>query len=92
MKEPLLLTLCAATAATTEEGESHSTEGGGNQDSSKLLRRKANVKPERPPNMMLDAELYEGIVSQPIIEHSVRETPHESESRLHFNKAAVMKR
>lgn len=74
MKEPLLLTLCTATAAAaaaTEQPETGtSTNGiGGENSSSKLLRGKP--KQELPPNMILDPELYEGIVSQPIIEPTV---------------------
>lgn len=73
MKEPLLLTLCTATAATTattEEAEAETaTNGMGEENSSKLVRGKTKL--DMPPNMMLDSELYEGIVSQPIIEPTV---------------------
>lgn len=73
MKEPLLLTLCTVTAATvaaTEEAETETaTNGVGEENSSKLVVGKPKL--EVPPNMMLDSELYEGIVSQPIIEPTV---------------------
>lgn len=72
VKEPLLLTLCTATAAAAAEeaGVETATNGvGGENSSSKLFRGKSKV--EIPPNMMLDSELYEGIVSQPIIEPTV---------------------
>ncbi|XP_040905011.1 uncharacterized protein si:dkeyp-121d4.3 isoform X2 [Toxotes jaculatrix] len=65
VKEPLLLTLCTA-AATGEESEAENTNSDSDGDSSKSLRGKANAKVG--PNMKLDTELYEGIVSQPIIE------------------------
>ncbi|XP_076598707.1 uncharacterized protein LOC143327925 isoform X2 [Chaetodon auriga] len=68
VKEPLLLTLCTATADATKEGETQNADGDSKHDSFVSLRGKANVKPEQLPNMTLDAELYEGIVSQPIIE------------------------
>ncbi|KAE8280919.1 hypothetical protein D5F01_LYC21488 [Larimichthys crocea] len=67
VKEPLLLTLCSATAAI-EEAETQNTDHDGKEDSSKWLKGKANVKPQLAPNMHLDTELYEGVVSQPIIE------------------------
>lgn len=76
MKEPLLLTFCSATAAaaaaaTTEEAETPNTDGDSDGDGSKFLIGKTNPKPDLGPNMKLDLELYEGIVSQPIIEPTV---------------------
>ncbi|XP_023251427.1 uncharacterized protein LOC111646214 [Seriola lalandi dorsalis] len=70
VKEPLLLTLCTATVASSEEAESEGENANGDSDgdSSRSLRGKANVKLDLAPNMKLDTELYEGIVSQPIIE------------------------
>ncbi|XP_068457966.1 uncharacterized protein si:dkeyp-121d4.3 isoform X2 [Clinocottus analis] len=63
VKEPLLLTLSAATAAA-EEAAAHGSAGEDN-----LWRNgKAGVAPELGVNMKLDTDLYEGIVSQPIIE------------------------
>ncbi|XP_054455849.1 uncharacterized protein si:dkeyp-121d4.3 isoform X2 [Anoplopoma fimbria] len=63
VKEPLLLTLSAATAAA-EEAATHSAAS----DEDLWLNGKAGVRPELGVNMKLDTELYEGIVSQPIIE------------------------
>ena len=71
VKEPLLLTLCTTTVANAEEDEAENTEGGGDGDSSRPPRGKAHTKQELGPNMKLDTELYEGIVSQPIIEPTV---------------------
>ncbi|XP_029376539.1 uncharacterized protein LOC115055158 isoform X2 [Echeneis naucrates] len=70
VKEPLLLTLCTATVASSEEADSESenTNADSDCDSAKSLKGKANAKLELGPNMKLDTELYEGIVSQPIIE------------------------
>ncbi|XP_029282079.1 uncharacterized protein LOC115004560 isoform X3 [Cottoperca gobio] len=65
VKEPLLLTLSAATAAAVEEASAQMD--GGDEDSSSLTGR-ASIRPEVGGNMLLDPELYEGIVSQPIIE------------------------
>ncbi|KAM8858723.1 uncharacterized protein AB9W97_019153 isoform 2-T2 [Spinachia spinachia] len=62
--EPLLLTLSAATAAAEEEAAArHPVVGKDLQ-----LNGKAGVGREVGANMKLDLELYEGIVSQPIIE------------------------
>ncbi|XP_054874839.1 uncharacterized protein si:dkeyp-121d4.3 isoform X2 [Amphiprion ocellaris] len=66
VKEPLLLTLCSASsdviAPIAEE-----TDGDGDEE---LMKMKRKAKVELGPNMRLDPELYEGIVSQPIIEPS----------------------
>lgn len=79
MKEPLLLTFCSATAAAAaaveeekEEEEKPTTDGDG--ASPQALKGKANTKSEMGPTMKLDSELYEGIVSQPIIEPTVSKT------------------
>lgn len=80
VKEPLLLTLCAATAAaaaSADEAEAQDFSGDSDNDSSKSFKGKANSKMELGPNMKLDPELYEGIVSQPIIEPTVSKTPRE---------------
>lgn len=71
MKEPLLLTLCTATAAVAEELKAENGDSDTDADSTPL-RGKANTKPDLGPTMKLDTELYEGIVSQPIIEPTVR--------------------
>lgn len=80
MKEPLLLTFCSATAAAAaaveekkEEKEETPTTGG-DSDPPQALKGKANTKSEIGPTMKLDPELYEGIVSQPIIEPTVSKT------------------
>lgn len=62
MKEPLLLTLCSASK------ELQVTSSGDGDD----LKGKGDMKLEFGPNMKLDTELYEGVVSQPIIEPTVR--------------------
>nr|XP_040035294.1 uncharacterized protein si:dkeyp-121d4.3 isoform X1 [Gasterosteus aculeatus aculeatus] len=62
--EPLLLTLSAATAAAEEEAAARHPV----LDKDLQLNGKAGVGPELGVNMKLDSELYEGIVSQPIIE------------------------
>lgn len=75
VKEPLLLTFCSATdaaAAESKEAESQNTDG--NSDGSQLLIGKTKAKLELGPNMRLDSELYEGIVSQTIIEPTVSVT------------------
>ncbi|KAM6922319.1 uncharacterized protein PEZ65_010742 isoform 1-T1 [Lycodopsis pacificus] len=59
VKEPLLLTLSAATEATAHNAAA---------DEDFWLNGKAGIKPELCINMKLDTELYEGIVSQTIIE------------------------
>lgn len=69
MKEPLLLTFCSA--AATDEAEILNTDGNSNGDASDLAKDKTSMKTDRWPHMMMDRELYEGIVSQPIIEPSV---------------------
>ncbi|XP_045897964.1 uncharacterized protein LOC123965491, partial [Micropterus dolomieu] len=78
VKEPLLLTFSAATAAaaaavaaTSEEAEAQNTDGDSGDDSSKSVKVKAAPRLELGPTRVLDPELYEGIVSQPIIEPTV---------------------
>ncbi|XP_038154268.1 uncharacterized protein LOC119791943 isoform X3 [Cyprinodon tularosa] len=61
-KEPLLLTLCGA----SEETESAATAQ--DQASVCLDRPRPGAKIQLEPHMVLDSELYEGIVSQTIIE------------------------
>lgn len=63
-REPLLLTFCS-----TEEAEIPNTDSNG--DALDLAKGKTSEKTDRWPHMMMDRELYEGIVSQPIIEPSV---------------------
>ncbi|XP_028983518.2 serine/arginine repetitive matrix protein 2 isoform X2 [Betta splendens] len=67
VKEPLLLTLCTATAAAASEQPDANASSNG-KDNSSSMPAKGKTEQEVPPNMMLDPELYEGIVSQPIIE------------------------
>lgn len=64
VKEPLLLTLCTANK------ELDATTSISDEDSARKPKEKANV--DLGPNVKLDMELYEGIVSQPIIEPMVR--------------------
>lgn len=64
-KEPLLLTLCGA----SEETESAATAQ--DQASVCLDRPRPGAKLQLEPHMVLDSELYEGIVSQTIIEPKV---------------------
>ncbi|KAM9847970.1 uncharacterized protein ACBR49_009236 [Aulostomus maculatus] len=61
VKEPLLLTLCTA----NQDLETGTSNGTSDQDFFK--KPKGKVKLELGPNLKLDTELYEGIVSQPII-------------------------
>lgn len=69
MKEPLLLALCTATA-TAGGDEEDKTENDASKDCfTKPIRTR--TKQEIGPNMVLDTELYEGIVSQTIIEPKV---------------------
>ncbi|XP_063731679.1 serine/arginine repetitive matrix protein 2 isoform X5 [Eleginops maclovinus] len=63
VNEPLLLTLSAAAAAISQEAQICGADG-----DSAPLAGKTSIRTEVGPNMVLDQELYEGIVSQPIIE------------------------
>ncbi|XP_037638022.1 uncharacterized protein si:dkeyp-121d4.3 isoform X2 [Sebastes umbrosus] len=63
VKEPLLLTLSAATAAAAATAGDEEAD-----DEESFLSPKSGVRQELGVNMMLDPELYEGIVSQTIIE------------------------
>lgn len=63
-KEPLLLTLCAAAASDEEEDKTDGEDG-----FTKPLRTKS--KQDIGPNAVLDTELYEGIVSQTVIDPKV---------------------
>ncbi|XP_034408143.1 microtubule-associated protein 1B isoform X2 [Cyclopterus lumpus] len=63
VKEPLLLTFSAATDAAEEAAAPNAA-----SDEDFWLNGNAGVRPELGVNMKLDSELYEGIVSQPIIE------------------------
>lgn len=67
VKEPLLLTLCGA--PSSEEMDSMSTSEQKALVGSSLT--KSGSKEELEPHMVLDQELYEGIVSQTIIEPKV---------------------
>lgn len=72
VKEPLLLTLCTATSAVASANEEAEGDGSDSEeDSCTPVKGRNRAKPELGPNMKLDMELYEGIVSQPIIEPSV---------------------
>lgn len=68
MKEPLLLTFCSAAAATAAAEVSESTNSDGDCDGncSKFPTTKTTLNQTK-----VDLELYEGIVSQPIIEPTV---------------------
>lgn len=69
MREPLLLTLCTATANASGDEEDRKENDGTKDCFTKPIRTR--TKQEIGPNMMLDTELYEGIVSQTIIEPKV---------------------
>lgn len=65
MKEPLLLTICSAAAASASKKDD-------GQDGDVSVQKLQNsMKSEVGPNMKLDPELYEGVVTQTIIEPSV---------------------
>ncbi|XP_019222016.1 uncharacterized protein si:dkeyp-121d4.3 isoform X3 [Oreochromis niloticus] len=66
VREPLLLTLCTATANASGDEEDRKENDGTKDCFTKPIRTR--TKQEIGPNMMLDTELYEGIVSQTIIE------------------------
>lgn len=63
MKEPLLLTICSAAATSASKDDD-----GLDVDVQKL---QTSIKSEVGPNMQLDPELYEGVVTQTIIEPTV---------------------
>lgn len=65
MKEPLLLTLCSAAAASTGRKDDGQDVDDGAQ------RSHSSGKSDVGANMKLDPELYEGVVTQTIIEPSV---------------------
>lgn len=65
-KEPLLLTLCSSSSDELENKITNSEE-----NSFYMPKKKHQASTEVGPNMVLDTELYEGIVSQPIIEPKV---------------------
>ncbi|XP_043992669.1 uncharacterized protein si:dkeyp-121d4.3 isoform X1 [Gambusia affinis] len=64
VKEPLLLTLCGASSSAPEELERTN----GEMVSVGPNRTTSKSREELEPHMVLDSELYEGIVSQTIIE------------------------
>ncbi|XP_027862086.1 uncharacterized protein LOC114137589 isoform X1 [Xiphophorus couchianus] len=64
VKEPLLLTLCGASCSAPEELERTN----GEKVSVGPNRTTSKSREELEPHMVLDSELYEGIVSQTIIE------------------------
>lgn len=68
MKEPLLLTFCSAAAAAsrTDDGQDDGQDAG-----SGAQKPHSSAKSDVGPNMKLDPELYEGVVTQTIIEPSV---------------------
>lgn len=79
MKEPLLLTFSAATAAAAAAAAAAKEASTQNVDTLPLeedspLYGKGSTRPELGVNMLLDPELYEGIVSQTIIEPTVSRT------------------
>lgn len=63
VKEPLLLTVCSA-AATSAGGREEARDVG-------VQRFQNSLKSEAGANLKLDPELYEGVVTQTIIEPSV---------------------
>lgn len=67
VKEPLLLTLCGASCSAPEELERTN----GEKVSVGPNRTTSKSREELEPHMVLDSELYEGIVSQTIIEPKV---------------------
>lgn len=70
MKEPLLLTFCSTNSAVAKDG------GPANLDQSGLRVLGKSILPtDLGPNLRLDTELYEGIVTQTIIEPKVRPRP-----------------
>lgn len=69
MKEPLLLTFCSTNSTAKDVGTA-------NLDQSGLRVLGKTILPtDLGPNMRLDTELYEGIVTQTIIEPKVRPRP-----------------
>lgn len=70
MKEPLLLTFCPTNNTVAKDL------GPANMDQSSLRVLGKTILPtDLGPNMRLDTELYEGIVTQTIIEPKVRPGP-----------------
>lgn len=70
VKEPLLLTLCTSMAAKAEEAEIDSSDG--DTEEEEAVGKPNVTAPDLGARMRLDTELYEGIVSQTIIEPTVR--------------------
>lgn len=70
MKEPLLLTFCSAAASSASNEDDARDDAQDVHDSLQMLQ--SSTKAEAGPNMKLDPELYEGVVTQTIIEPSVR--------------------
>lgn len=65
MKEPLLLTICSAAATSASKKDD-------GQDVDVSIQKLQNsITSEVGPHMKLDPELYEGVVTQTIIEPSV---------------------
>lgn len=65
VKEPLLLTICSAAASSaSKEDDSQDGDDG-------VQRLQTTIKSEVGPDLKLDPELYEGVVTQTIIESSV---------------------
>lgn len=65
VKEPLLLTICSAAASSaSKEDDSQDGDDG-------VQKLQTTIKSEVGPDMKLDPELYEGVVTQTIIESSV---------------------
>lgn len=70
MKEPLLLTFCSTNSTVGKDV------GPANLDQSGLRVLGKSILPtDLGPNLRLDTELYEGIVTQTIIEPKVRSRP-----------------
>lgn len=67
VKEPLLLTLCSSSSDELENKVPNSEENSFHMPKKKKHKGSTEVG----PNMVLDTELYEGVVSQPIIEPKV---------------------
>lgn len=73
VKEPLLLTFCSAAASSaSNEDDARDDAQDDAQDVHGSLQMLQSTKAEVGPNMKLDPELYEGVVTQTIIEPSVR--------------------
>ncbi|TNM99373.1 hypothetical protein fugu_012406 [Takifugu bimaculatus] len=64
VKEPLLLTICSASASSASKGDNSQN------DNDSVQQLQNSMTSEVGPNMKLDPELYEGVVTQTITEPS----------------------